>query len=120
MRSKLILSVSAVLLLLSSCTGQQHMVSPPPADNGATNATADDFYRDCLARIPKDATPGQRDLAERTCQRDLADRKTTGGGESASPDTQPETLHACLSRIPKDASEGQRMVAEQRCKQGRN
>jgi hypothetical protein len=97
------------------------MVPSPSHDNRATtNATTDDFYQDCLIRIPKDATIGQRDLAERTCQRDTVERKTTGGAEADSPYSQADTAHSCLRRIPKDASTGQRMIAEQDCRRGRD
>jgi hypothetical protein len=81
----------------------------------ATTTSPGDALQDCLVRIPKDATPGQRDIAERTCQRDAADRRTTVRGEAASSDTSGDTRQACMARIPNDASAGQRMVAEQSC-----
>jgi hypothetical protein len=35
----------------------------------------EDSLQACMARIPSDATSGQRMLAERTCERDQAGRK---------------------------------------------
>jgi hypothetical protein len=80
-----------------------------------TQSAAADLLQDCLARIPKDATSGQRDIAERTCQRDAAERATTTRGETASSGTSGDTLQACMARIPKDATAGQRMIAEESC-----
>jgi hypothetical protein len=94
----------------SPVSGRADGMSAAPAVPATT-----DYLQDCLARIPKDATSGQREIAERTCRRDLADRTTTVRGEGASSGTQGDTLQACMARIPEDASSGQRMIAEQSC-----
>ncbi len=56
------------------------------ASNAASAAHAagsvEDSLQACLARIPKDATAGQRMIAEQSCRRDEGDRKpfpATGG-----------------------------------------
>jgi hypothetical protein len=63
----------------------------------------------CMARIPKDATAGQRAMAEQSCRRDFA------SGQAGSLATD-DFLQTCLNRIPKDATAGQRIVAEQSCR----
>ena len=40
---------------------------------------AEDTFKACLARIPEQATVGQRMLAEQTCEREEAIRKTYQG-----------------------------------------
>ncbi len=51
----------------------------PPAVTTPGNAIAagaiEDSLLACLARIPKDATTGQRMIAEQSCRRDEGDRK---------------------------------------------
>lgn len=53
--------------------------SAPPAATAPGNAMAagasEDSLQACLARIPKDATTGQRLMAEQSCRRDDGDRK---------------------------------------------
>ncbi len=74
-----------------------------------------------LPTIPKDATAGQRSLAEQTCQRDAAAREavvqagTAAATSAAASGTSGDSLAACMARIPKDASAGQRMLAEGSC-----
>jgi hypothetical protein len=47
-----------------------------PGELGMASAGAvEDTLMACLARIPKDATAGQRMLAEQSCQQDEATRK---------------------------------------------
>lgn len=60
--------------------------SGAPAVTNASSALAagsvEDSLQACLARIPKDATGGQRMIAEQSCRRDEQDRKpfqATGG-----------------------------------------
>ncbi len=62
--------------------------TPPttPSANASISSIAagaiEDSLRSCLSRIPKDATAGQRMLAEQSCRRDDGDRKpfqATGG-----------------------------------------
>jgi hypothetical protein len=78
--------------------------TPPP-----TTVQPSDPLQACMASIPKDATAGQRAMAEQSCRRDFA----SGQAGSLAPN---DFLQACLNRIPKDATAGQRMVAEQGCR----
>jgi hypothetical protein len=76
-----------------------------------TTVTSDPLQA-CLEATAKGASPGQRSIAEQTCQRDFG----TGDSRSVASGTQGDTLQGCLARIPKDATVGQRMIAEQGCK----
>jgi hypothetical protein len=52
------------------------------AGNDVAAGAVEDSLRACLARIPQDASRGQRLIAEQTCLRDDGDRqpvKATGG-----------------------------------------
>ena len=54
--------------------------APATSANTVTTAavaagSVEDSLHACLARIPKDATIGQRMIAEKSCQRDEGDRK---------------------------------------------
>ena len=53
----------------------------PPTDRFGDVApgAAEDTLKACLARIPEQATVGQRMLAEQTCEREEAIRKTYQG-----------------------------------------
>lgn len=54
----------------------------PNAKDAVAAGALDDSLQACLARIPKDATAGQRMLAEQSCRRAEADRvpaQTSGG-----------------------------------------
>ena len=56
-------------------------VATTPGNTLAAGATEDSLQA-CLSRIPKDATIGQRMIAEQSCRRDEGDRKpfqATGG-----------------------------------------
>ena len=79
---------------------------------------AADPLQDCLSRTPKDATAGQRSMAEQTCKRDYGtvQSDTRSGSRSFASGTQGDTLQACMDLIPREASAGQRMMAEQSCK----
>ncbi len=57
------------------------VVIVPPTDRlGAVSpGAAEDTLKACLARIPEQATVGQRMLAEQTCEREEAIRKTYQG-----------------------------------------
>ncbi|HSA62530.1 MAG TPA: hypothetical protein VLE03_09850 [Nitrospiraceae bacterium] len=54
-------------------------IPTPPAATTPGNALAagasEDSLQACMARIPKDATTGQRMIAEQSCRRDDGDRK---------------------------------------------
>lgn len=115
-RSGMIISMMAAGLL-SACATQES--STPPAMGGGATATSTrqmpvNPLQNCISRIPKDATPGQRSVAEQTCARDYgtarADSQPVASG------TEGDTLQACMNRIPRDASAGQRMIAESSCK----
>jgi hypothetical protein len=79
-----------------------------------TTSSPSSPLQDCIARIPKDATAGQRSIAEKTCARDYVDTKADR--QAAASGTEGDTLQACKDRIPRDASTGQRMIAEESCK----
>jgi hypothetical protein len=81
-----------VILLAVSFTSPAHAadkVSAPSAKPVATTqgntmaaGATEDSLQACLSRIPKDATAGQRMIAEQSCRRDEGDRKpfqATGG-----------------------------------------
>jgi len=54
------------------------IIIPLPGDSGAVATDAvEDTLRACLARIPTDASPGQRMLAEQSCQQNEAARAQT-------------------------------------------
>ena len=56
--------------------------TPPTASTLQAAGSVEDSLQACLARIPKDATAGQRMIAEQSCRRDEGDRKpfqATGG-----------------------------------------
>jgi hypothetical protein len=72
-------------LLASGCAGDGTM-GVATSDSGAAPASirnidriasgaVEDTLSACLARIPKDATSGQRMLAEESCRRDQAARR---------------------------------------------
>lgn len=81
------------ILLFSSSLAPGALAAGPaapqaakPAVPGPINAVAsgavEDTLQACLARIPKDASGGQRMIAEHSCRRDDTDRKpyqATGG-----------------------------------------
>ncbi len=48
---------------------------PVQATNTAAAGAVEDSLKACLARIPKEATVGQRMIAEQSCQRDETGRR---------------------------------------------
>jgi len=44
-------------------------------DNTIAAGASEDSLKSCLSRIPKNATAGQRMIAEQSCQRDEGERK---------------------------------------------
>jgi hypothetical protein len=82
-----------------------------PSVTETRTTTSSDPLQACLAATSKGASPGQRAIAELTCQRDFgkSDARPIASG------AQGDTLQGCMARIPKDASAGQRMIAEQSC-----
>ncbi len=77
--------LSAVLpaLTLAASPSQKTSARPAaPQTPGIAAGAVEDSLQACLARIPKDATAGQRLIAEQSCQRDEGDRQpvqATGG-----------------------------------------
>ena len=82
-----------------------------PSVTETRTITSGDPLQACLQATSKGASPGQRAIAELTCQRDFG----KGDARPVASGTQGDTLQGCLARIPKDASAGQRMIAEQSC-----
>ncbi|MGE3153108.1 MAG: hypothetical protein AB7G48_08175 [Nitrospiraceae bacterium] len=124
-----VLSVAFMFGLAACATEQGSMTGGSAATSSTTSGTAAKGAADsnaelnaCLARIPKDSSPGTRMVAEESCRRDEAVRQSVVGtastksGDRVSSGTQGDTLDACMARIPKDASAGQRMLAEESCK----
>ena len=115
-RSALMTLLGAMTALLIVSCATPEAGKAPAGGPGAAAAEA------CIAAIPKDATAGQRSLAEQTCQRDAAAREavvqagTAAATSAAASGTSGDSLAACMARIPKDASAGQRMLAEGICK----
>lgn len=62
----------------ASAAGKAPKASAPPTQSEGRSTVASGAVEDsqlaCLARIPKDATAGQRMLAENSCKRDQASR----------------------------------------------
>ena len=85
-RFGLLALLGASALIISACATD----SKPPADGSAAGpggqpaavagqaaaGTFGDTLEDCMARIPKDASSGQRMLAEVSCQRDEEGRQS--------------------------------------------
>ena len=55
------------------------IVPPTERFSDVSPGAAEDTLKACLARIPEQATVGQRMLAEQTCEREEAIRKTYQG-----------------------------------------
>ncbi len=79
---------SMSLLFTAACTTDGGMGDSSTGSSGSSNAAApstgrgriaagavEDSLKACMARIPSNATAGQRMLAERSCERDQAERK---------------------------------------------
>jgi hypothetical protein len=77
------LFISATLPISAEAgDGATNKPAPPAATIGQSSAAAgavEDTLRACMTRIPKDASLGQRLVAERTCARDDNDRKPFQG-----------------------------------------
>jgi hypothetical protein len=74
--------ISAAFVLMTGAFLPLHAATAPdtarPADTvGASIASgaSEDSLKACLTRIPKDATEGQRLIAEQSCRRDDGERK---------------------------------------------
>lgn len=90
-RSAVVMGVLALIAWLPAAATQaeeqptqimaQSMSSPlSPASaqemNEAASGAVEDTLTACLSRIPKDASAGQRMIAEESCARDKADRQS--------------------------------------------
>lgn len=73
-------------MLVGGCASDGMMGSSSPSGGGATSTSTknidrvaagsvEDNLNACMARIPKDASAGQRMLAEESCRRDQAARR---------------------------------------------
>jgi hypothetical protein len=71
--------LSVILASAVKAAEKVPVTSAPPSATRPGNAIAagasEDSLQACLARIPKDATTGQRLMAEQSCWRDDRDRK---------------------------------------------
>ena len=78
-RAILLGTVLVVAGLFTSAAIAAEKASNAPAAAASNAALAagsvEDSLQACLARIPKDATTGQRMIAEQSCRRDEGDRK---------------------------------------------
>jgi len=85
-RSMRTFGVLAVMgLLLGGCAGDEMTGASPSGGGAASTSTknidrvasgaVEDSLNACLARIPQDASPGQRMLAEESCKRDQTNRR---------------------------------------------
>lgn len=59
----------------STMSSAPAMNQPDTSKNRIAAGVEEETLDTCLARIPKDATAGQRMLAEQTCRRDFASRR---------------------------------------------
>jgi hypothetical protein len=71
--------LSSILAVSLQAAEKAPTTPVPPVATIPSHAIAagasEDSLQACLARIPKDATSGQRLMAEQSCQRDDGDRK---------------------------------------------
>ena len=86
-RSVSILGVIALMgMLVGGCASDEMMGSSSPSSGGTASTSTknidriatgsfEDNLNACMARIPKDASAGQRMLAEESCRRDQANRR---------------------------------------------
>ncbi len=81
-----------------------------------TSGAVEDTLTACLAGIPKDASAGQRMVAEQSCHQELERTDSSAHRDRIASGVVEDTLIACLAGIPKDASPGQRMLAEESCR----
>ena len=115
----IVLLFAASALLMASCAAPE--AGRPTTGGPGAAAAPTDSLEACLAKIPSDASAGQRALAEETCHRNASARDAVVNPETAAATSRGaaghagDTLEACLARIPKDASAGQRMIAEDSC-----
>ncbi len=75
--SALILTMAWSSAALSASDAKQHK-KKKPASEASKKAEKSDVLKTCLDKIPRDATLGQRLLAEQSCLREEEQRKRTG------------------------------------------
>jgi crotonobetainyl-CoA:carnitine CoA-transferase CaiB-like acyl-CoA transferase len=80
------------------------------------SGVVEDTLMACLTAIPKEASVGQKMLAEDTCYRESARRERSANRNRIASGAAEDTLMKCLARIPKEASPGQRLLAEDSCR----
>ncbi len=115
-RSGIMMCLAVSTLIAAGCASGP---SGAPSSAPTMGAAPSQILEACLAKIPANATSGQRMIAQETCERDAEARTGVVGASAAMPKaasgTQADSLEACMARIPKDASGGQRMMAEASC-----
>ena len=94
---------------MAGCASEEGAMRPDAS--GSTSGTAatgtkakSGTVKSCVEKIPANASPGLRMIAEQSCKDEVA------------AGVQGDSLDACLAQIPKDATGGQRMLAEQSCR----
>ena len=63
--------VAAIMLVTSACA----MDGGGGGRDSVAAGSVEDSLSACMSRIPSDASEGQRQLAEKSCERDQANRK---------------------------------------------
>lgn len=67
---------ASLMLILGSATVSTHAAEPSKELGLVASGAAEDTLLACLARIPKDASAGQRMFAEQSCKRDEGTRES--------------------------------------------
>lgn len=121
-RSALIVTFLIGIPLIAGCAEVTMQQPAPEKEEMAPAVSSPTSALDaCVAKIPADATEGQRLLAKQSCMRANTDLMAVTGGKNSpagtieSAGSASDSLQACLSRIPDDATAGQRLLAEQSC-----
>lgn len=68
--------VASLVLILGSAAWSTQAVEPSKGLGLVASGAVEDTLPACLARIPKDASAGQRMYAEQSCKRDEAARES--------------------------------------------
>jgi hypothetical protein len=70
----LLLAIGLLPLAVHAADQKSAVVAVPTQSAVAASGAVEDTLPICLKRIPEDATPGQRLIAEQSCQRDESGR----------------------------------------------
>lgn len=70
-------SLSEVMIHAEEQHVRGAMILPPEQRGALASDAVEDTLKDCLARIPEDASAGQRMLAERSCEGEADNRALT-------------------------------------------